>query len=169
MTSPAPPDPGAKSGSLLLGIVDETPESNLAVRYIALRAKVWGVQVGLLGAVAPAPASGAIWASVDEALGQEERARTETLLAKAGAQVQAITGIHPELFLREGAMQTALLELLGEEQRVSALILAAGADSPGPLISALMGKTLTRLQIPVVILPNALNSWSDEALAALVK
>ena len=161
--------PLVKSDSILLAIVDETPESNLAVRYVALRAQVWGVQVGLLGSVAPSPASGAIWASVDEALGQEDLARLEGQLATAGAQVQAITGRHPELFLRTGAMQTVLLELLAEESRISALILAAGVDSAGPLISALTGKVLTKMQIPVVILPNALNGWSDEALAALVK
>jgi len=58
------------------------------------------------------------------------------------------------------------LALIDEEPSISILVLAASAaaEGPGPLITALTGKALTKLRVPITIVPGSLTEQQLDAL-----
>ena len=59
-----------------------------------------------------------------------------------------------------------LLDLIHEEPGISILVLAAGTgpEGPGPLVSFIAGKGLSKMRIPVTIVPGGL---TDEQLKVI--
>ncbi|MCY4500133.1 MAG: universal stress protein, partial [Alphaproteobacteria bacterium] len=78
---------------------------------------------------------------------------------QAAAQVQRLSGRVPSLAVREGDKVDETILACEEDPSVAFLILASdtGPKGPGPLISSLTGKSVGRLQVPVVILPGNLS------------
>ena len=72
----------------------------------------------------------------------------------------------PVIFIREGRRRDELLALIEEEPSISILVLAASAaaEGPGPLITALTGKALTKLRVPIAIDPGSLTEQQLDAL-----
>ena len=72
--------------------------------------------------------------------------------------VLELAGSHPVVYIREGRRRDELLAMIEEEPSISILVLAAGTgpEGPGPLITALMGKSLAKLRVPVTIVPGTL-------------
>jgi hypothetical protein len=83
------------------------------------------------------------------------------------AEVQKLSGAMPVLYLREGNRRDELLNLIGEEPTISILILGASTSpkGPGPLVSALTGKFVSRMRIPVTIVPGNLSDEDIESIA----
>jgi len=98
-------------------------------------------------------------------MAEERREEAEQLLAKLTAEVKDTCGTMPVIYIREGRRRDELLALLAEEPSVSVLVLAAGAgqEGPGPLITALIGRT-GQLRVPITIVPGGL---TDEQVGAL--
>ena len=73
----------------------------------------------------------------------------------------------PILYLREGARRDQLLKLIQEEPTISILVLGASTNpkGPGPLVSALTGKFISKLRIPVTIVPGNLSNEDIESIA----
>jgi len=69
--------------------------------------------------------------------------------------------------LREGARRDELLKLIDEDPSISILVLGAatGTKGPGPLVSAVTGKFVGRLRIPVTIVPGNLSVEAIENIA----
>ena len=80
--------------------------------------------------------------------------------------MKEISGKLPIVFLREGDRRDELLRLVQEERSISVLVLAASSQgsSPGPLIQSLTGKFVSRLRVPLTIVPGNL---SEEAIDAV--
>jgi hypothetical protein len=72
----------------------------------------------------------------------------------------------PILYLREGDRRDELLKLIEEEPSISILVLGAatGPKGPGPLISALTGKFVGRLRVPITIVPGDLSVEDIESI-----
>ena len=68
--------------------------------------------------------------------------------------------------MKVGAKDEAILELIGEDQDISFLVLASGTGNsgPGPLVSSIAGKLSGTFPVPIVIVPGDL---ADEAIDAL--
>src|SRR5579864_8265933 len=143
-------DPAAQS-RIFLVVVDETEEMRVALRYAALRARRTGGRVALLYVIEPSDLQQ--WMAVESLMREEQREEAEALLQKLSAEVAELSGSMPVIYIREGRRRDELLALIDEEPRISILVLAAsaGSEGPGPLITALTGKFVTRLRIPVTI------------------
>ena len=74
--------------------------------------------------------------------------------------------IRTRLIDRPGQLME-LLKLIAEEPMISILVLGASTNpkGPGPLVSALTGKFVSRLRIPVTIVPGNLSDEDIESLA----
>ena len=97
----------------------------------------------------------------------ENRQAAEQLLQKMAAEVGKLSGSMPVLYLREGARRDELLKLIDEDPSISILVLGAatGTKGPGPLVSAVTGKFVGRLRIPVTIVPGNLSVEAIENIA----
>jgi hypothetical protein len=69
--------------------------------------------------------------------------------------------------VREGQRRDELLKLIAEEPSISILVLGAstGPKGPGPLVSALTGKFVGRLRVPVTIVPGNIPVEDIESIA----
>ena len=89
----------------------------------------------------------------------EAREEAETMLHKASAYIKEETSIVPVLHVREGEVIKELLKLVEEEKNISELILAASIDEkgPGPIITSIMTKNYSLINIPITIIPGNLS------------
>jgi nucleotide-binding universal stress UspA family protein len=148
--------PRDSSDRVFLVIVDETEEMEVALRFACRRARHTGGRVALLYVIEPAEFQH--WMAVEDLMREEARSEGEQLLQKLAAQVNELVGSIPILYVREGKVRDELFKLLDEEPRVSILVLGAnpGSRGPGPLVSALTGKMIGKLRIPVTVVPGNL-------------
>jgi nucleotide-binding universal stress UspA family protein len=139
-----------------LVVVDETPECRLALRYAALRAKNTGGGVALLYVVEPA--ADHQWAAVETVMRDEALEEAEHTLHGVAAEVNALSGIRPELHIREGPPKDVVLDLVREDSAIRMLVLGAGTgkEGPGPLVSAFAGRLMGSLPIPLTLVPGDL-------------
>lgn len=149
---------------IFLVVVDETEEMTVALHYAARRARNTGGRVALLHVIEPGELQQ--WGAIEELMKAEQREEAEQLLQKLAAEVVAISGNMPALYIREGNRSEQLLALIQEEPSISILVLAAGTGrtGPGPLISYVVGQMSGSLRIPVTIVPGNL---SDPQLDAI--
>jgi len=164
MTDTPPPLPAATPARVFLVVVDETPELRAALRYACLRAIHTGGRVALLNVIEPQEVQHFL--SVDALIREERREEAETRMSELAGEVRRLTGTVPIVIIREGRRRDELLRLIAEDPAISILVLAAGTgpDGPGPLVTYLTGRGVTKLRIPVTIVPGTL---SDEELLAI--
>lgn len=150
--------------SKFLVVVDDTPEVRVAVRYATRRARNIGCGVVMLRVVEPVDFNQ--WAGVAEIMRREAREAAEALLQKLAEQVNAESGLMPELVIREGVPRDAVLALVDEDPGIRMLVLAAapGGKGPGPLVAALAGQMAGDLTFPITVIPGNLTDEQIERL-----
>ena len=155
------PAPADTSDRVFLVVVDETEEMKVALRFACLRARRTGGRVALLYVIEPAEFQH--WMAVGDLMREEARSEGEQLLQRLAALVNELVGTIPVLYVREGKVRDELFKLLDEEPRISVLVLGAntGSRGPGPLVSALTGKMIGKLRVPITVVPGNL---SDEEI-----
>lgn len=154
----------ARSNRVFLVVVDETEEMRVALRFAARRARSTGGKVAMLYVVEPSEFQH--WMSIGDLMREEARTEAEQVLQRLAAEVNELAGSLPVLYVREGDRREELLALLDEEPNISILVLGAstGKRGPGPLVSALTGKFLGRLHIPVTIVPDSMTAEDIDAV-----
>lgn len=148
-----------------LVVVDETPESRVAMRYAARRAEHTGGVVSLAYIVNPPDTQH--WRGVEELMREEAEAEAEATLYDAAKFVYGLNDVISEVVVLEGKKKEALLGLMKDDPAVSILVLAAGSgrEGPGPLVAAAAGAASGAFPIPVTIVPGGLTEAQIDALA----
>jgi nucleotide-binding universal stress UspA family protein len=166
MSDPAD-DPQAEQphDRVFLVVVDETEEMKIALRFACQRARHTGGRVALLYVIEPADFQH--WQAVGDLMREEARSEGEQILQRLAAQVNDLVGSIPILYVREGNARDELMKLLDEEPGISILVLGAntGSRGPGPLVSALTGKLIGKLRVPVTIVPGNLSEAAIDHIA----
>lgn len=147
-----------------LVVVDGTPECGRAVHFAARRVARTGASLLMLGVATPPDSFE--WLGVGDAMREEATEEVEALLGAASEAARTAAGVTPERVVKLGLKAEAILELIGEDQDISFLVLAAatGSSGPGPLVSEIAGRASSTFPIPIVIVPGDL---ADEEIAAL--
>jgi nucleotide-binding universal stress UspA family protein len=150
---------------VFLVVVDGTEEMRVALRYACRRAAHTHGRVALLYVMESSEFQH--WMSVGDLMREEARSEGEQILQRCATQVSEQTGSLPVLYLREGSRRSQLMELIDEEPSISILVLAAdtGPRGPGPLVSALTGKFVGKLRVPVTIVPGHLSDEEVDRIA----
>src|SRR5271156_6450162 len=150
---------------VFLVVVDETEELQIAVHYAARRAAHTGGRVALLYVIEPSELQH--WRAIEDLAREERREEAEQLMHRLCEEISPIAGSMPIVYIREGRRRDELLALIDEEPSISILVLAAnaGSEGPGPLITALTGKSITKLRVPVTIVPGTLSKEQLDAIA----
>ncbi len=159
------PAPAETSDRVFLVVVDETEEMKVALRFACLRARRTGGRVALLYVIEPAEFQH--WMAVGDLMREEARSEGEQLLQRLAAQVNELVGTIPVLYVREGKVREELFKLLDEEPRISVLVLGAntGTRGPGPLVSALTGKMIGKLRVPITVVPGNLGDEEIDSVS----
>jgi nucleotide-binding universal stress UspA family protein len=137
----------------------------VALRYASRRARAVGGKVALLYVIEPSDFMH--WMAIETLRQEERRAEAEALLQDLSAEVNRMTGTMPVLYVRDGTRRDELLKLIDEEPSISILVLAASTSptGPGPLVSALTGRFVGKLRVPVTIVPGHLSDEQIDAIA----
>ncbi len=146
-----------------LVVVDDTPESRVAMRFAALRAAHVEGRVILLHTL---PATEFMqWGGVQELIEAEAKAKADALLAGVADELFALSGQRPGMIVREGEATAAILETVAADPSIRALVLGAALGAaPGPLVSFFAGERAGALPCLVMIVPGGLD---DARLAEL--
>ena len=154
-----------KHRSKFLVIVDGTDELTTAIRFAAKRALSTKGGVVLLNVIEHSDPQQ--WQSVEDIIIQEARAEAEEKLKKWSNIINDISGIVPEIVIKEGITSEEIINYLQDDENIRFLVLAAaGGEEPGPLVSLLAGKKSGILPIPVVVIPAGITNDSIDDLAS---
>lgn len=146
-----------------LVVVDDTPESRVALRFAAKRAAKSGGRVSLLHIIPPTDFIQ--WGGVQDMMEAEAQEKAEALLDDVIEHVLAETGVRPSASVRSGKPPEEVMKALSGDATVHTLVLgAAPKGAPGPLVAYFSGEAAGQLPCPVVIVPGGLD---DEALERL--
>ena len=141
-----------------LVVVDDTPESRVALRFAARRASNNAGQVSLLHVIPPVDFIQ--WGGVQDVMEAEAQAKAEALLTEVADQIMTETGIRPSMIVRQGKPTEQVLKTLLADAGIHTLVLGAASKGvPGPLVAYFSGEAAGQLPCPVTIVPG----WLDEA------
>lgn len=151
-----------------LVVVDETPESEMALAYAARRARRTEGSLALLFVIEPADFEH--WLGVADAYREEAQAKALAVFRLYGRKLKiwGYEDIEPEEIVREGAKAEQIMALIHEDPDIGILVLGASveASGPGPLVSMLAGgKNAGVFPIPITVVPGCLTIEEIEALA----
>lgn len=146
------------SSRVFLVVVDDSPEMRAALRFACRRAHSSNGQVALLRVIEPAEYQH--FASIGNLMREEARQAAEELLNRLAAEVNSVSGHMPILYVREGDPREELIKIITEEPSISVLVLGAdtGSKGPGPLVTAMTGKYVGKLRVPITIVPGSLTA-----------
>jgi len=157
-----------KHRSKFLVIIDDSEELRVAVRFASKRAANTKGGIILLKIIEHSDPQH--WQSVEEIILQEARDEAQEKLKKWSKVINDLSGITPELCIKEGIASEKIIEILEEDDAVRFLVLAASSgDQPGPLVSLLAGQKSGKLPVPIVIVPQDLSDEAIDDLASKAK
>ena len=140
---------------LLLVVIDDSPESALALRFAARRAAHFDGRVAMLKVIAPIQFDH--WVGVAERAAKEAREETKQLMDAYAEQVRQFGGHDPVYLVREGLIADELVAQIEEEPNICLLVLAAASGrNPGPLVSSIATKLVNQVQVPITVIPGNL-------------
>jgi nucleotide-binding universal stress UspA family protein len=150
---------------IFLVVIDDSPEMKTALRYACRRAAKSGGRVAMVHITEPTGFRE--WRGVSDLIREEARQQAEAIMQKTAAEVAKLSGKMPILYFREGDRREELMNLIDEELSISIIVLGAstGPKGPGPLVTALTGKYVGKLRVPLTIVPGNLTAEDIEHIA----
>lgn len=151
-------------GGVYLVAADESDEFGVALRYAARRALADRGHLAVLHVIETGDFQH--WGAIEDRMRREMRMEAELFLWDVARQVNEISGLTPVLEIAEGSRTECLIEAINADLSVRMLILGAetGAGGPGKLVSYFTGKGLSRLRVPVVVVPGHLEIQNIDTL-----
>ena len=168
MNSASPNDGGNQpriaAGRTLLCVLDDTPELSVALQFAARRATRTGAHIGLLYVIEDST-DFQHWSSIGDLMRAEANAKAEQVLLRGAQEIAKWSNEPPVFYIREGNRRDEVIQQVHEDPSIAFLVLGAatGRDGPGPLVTALTGRSVGQLHVPIVIIPG---NMSEEEIAS---
>jgi len=137
-------------------LLDDTPEMLNAMRYAAIRASKTGGGVEMLAVISPGEFQHFL--GVAEVMRAEAREKIEAHFQIFKDRMEKREGITPHLTIREGDRVEALLEHVRADPEIGVIVVGAGVEKagPGPVVTALTGRRMGDLRVPITIVPGSM-------------
>jgi hypothetical protein len=146
-----------------LVVIDDSPESRLAMRFAVLRAAHVDADVALASVVTVGEFLQ--FGAVQSAMVAQARDEAAALLAEVAGDAEALSGRRPATILLDGEPASAVLAYVRENPGVRALVLGTSArGGPGPLVGYFTGERAADLPCILMLVPGGLD---PERLATL--
>jgi len=155
----------AGDGGVYLVVADDTEEFQIALRYAARRAQTHRAHIGILQIINVEDFIH--WGNIEARMRKELRDDAEKFVFNTARKVNELNGLIPCIYVSEGARNDMVVEAINEDMNIKALILAGGTQGsgPGPMVNYFTGKGLSRLRVPVVVVPGHLEPQKIDAVA----
>ncbi|PZO89265.1 MAG: universal stress protein [Sphingomonas sanxanigenens] len=147
-----------------LVVIDETDESESALRFAARRAAKTGGGVQILAVVAQSEF--VQWGGVQATMEEEARTHAEALVTSAAGTLVEEAGVRPSITVRTGDPVKLVREALAANPNVAALVLGVAANGgPGPLVAHFTGAEAANLPCPLMLIPGSLTREALDRLS----
>lgn len=145
-----------QKGGIFLLVVDVTAEFSVAVDFASDFAKANDGQIALLNVIEIDHIDH--WGGIEGKMRKEMRAQAEKLIWDAAGRITQRTGLVPMVCIEEGGRSESILRTIESYPEICMLILGGDSHSsnPGPLVTYFAGKGLSRLRVPLMIVPGHL-------------
>jgi nucleotide-binding universal stress UspA family protein len=152
-------------GGVYLVVADESDEFNLALRYAARRAIAGRAHVGILHVIDVDDFQH--WSNVEDMMRKELREEAEKFVWTVAKKINDLENLWPVIYIKEGGRIDAVIDVINEDINIRSLILGGGtqATGPGKLVTHFTGKGLSRLRVPVMVVPGHIEPQKIDALA----
>lgn len=152
--SPGPSKMGRRSdGGTYLLVADDSAEFELAMRYAVRVAQARRGHIALAHVINVEEFQH--WGTVESRMRKELREQAEKFIWGVAKKVHDISGFMSSLYIEEGKPNDVITGLIEQDDNIVRLILGAGVSSggPGPMVSYFTGKGISRLRVPLVLVP----------------
>ena len=145
-------------------ILDDTPEMLNAMRYAAIRASKTGGAVEMLAVISSEDFQH--FMGVADVMRAEAQEKIEAHFQIFKDRMEKREGVTPTLVVREGDKIEAVLAHIRSDPQISVLVLGSGTEKggPGELVTALTGRRIAEMRVPITIVPGTMTK--EEIIAA---
>lgn len=149
----------------LVVVVDDSPESKLALRFAAARAShLTGGELILFHCIRPGEFQH--WVAVADRMREEAREEAEELLGGVATEMEAYCGVKPKIIIREGEPSEQLHDYMAETRNVFGLVLGVGVGNyPGPLVDYFTREKAGDMPCPIMLIPGTMTYAEIDAIA----
>jgi len=143
-------------GGTYLVVADGSEEFQIALQYAARMGNANKCRIGIFYVMESQGFTH--WGNVEKRMRDEQREEAEKMINEACFHLSELSEAVPVVYLEEGGRIDALTEAITKDENISMLILAGGTQGsgPGPLVSYFTGKGLSKLRVPVMVVPDHL-------------
>ncbi len=148
--------PTGKKGGVFLVVVDGTEESMTAIDYASQFANAQQGYVALLNVIEHTYVQN--WKNIEDKIQNDLRAQAEQMIWDAAGRVFENTRAIPMISIENGSPGDMIVKTVEENKNIVSLVLASASNSsnPGPMVSYFSGKGLSRLHVPLMVIPGNL-------------
>lgn len=138
-------------------ILDDTTEMLNAMRFAATRAAKTGGGIVMLAVISPEEFQH--FMGVADVMRAEAHEKVEAHFQIFKDRMEKREGITPTLAIREGDHVEQIIDYVKSDPEIGVIVLGAADDKsgPGPLVSALTGRRLNDLRVPVTVVPGSMS------------
>ncbi|MCB9983228.1 MAG: universal stress protein [Rhodospirillales bacterium] len=148
--------PAGDKGGVYLVVVDDSPEFDAALRRVAKLAKKNQAHAALLYVIEE---EGFLhWNFIEKQIRKDQRQEAEKALWEAAQRLYDLSGRISGFYIKEGKTFRGVSQILNTDPMIRALVLGASSVSSNPLISYFTGKGLSELRVPLLIVPEDLET-----------
>lgn len=146
-------------------VVDDSPESRVAIRFAAARAShLTGGGIILFHAIPPVEFQH--WMAVADRMREEAYEEAEILLNDVAQELLDYCGVVAEQVIKEGEPGTALFDFMVSNKDLFGLVLGVGTgSSPGPLVEYFTREHAVDMPCPVFLIPGTMTYEQIDTIA----
>ncbi len=144
----------SNDGGVYLLVVDDSLEFEAALRRVQYLAEKNKGKIALLYVIED---EGYLhWKFIEKRIQKDKRQEAESLLWGIAQRIYESCGQRASFYIKEGKTRQEVVEIIGQDETIRALVLGASSTNSNPLISYFTGKGLSELRVPLVIVPDRL-------------
>jgi len=149
----------------LIVVVDDSPESEIAIRFAAARAAhITGGGLILFHCIRPGEFQH--WIGVADRMREEAHDNAKALLTDVAEKLHAYCGVTAQIEIAEGDPSVEVLKFIQSQEDIFGLVLGAGGEGErGPLVDYFSGAEISNLPCPVMLVPGSMTFDQVDAMA----